>query len=142
MRFANPQLLWLLLLVPALIVGIALRYGWRRRTLARLGDPKQVQHLTASVSHGRRLLKNLSLIAGVTLLILTLARLVERKGQDKVISALPEVLSSVPEAIYLIAGDGHYRRRRAHHRESTERSQIHCGRASGHACRYGFGMAP
>jgi len=42
--------------------------------------------------------------------ILTLARLVERKGQDKVISALPEVLSSVPEAVYLIAGDGHYRR--------------------------------
>ncbi|MCK5800054.1 MAG: VWA domain-containing protein [Deltaproteobacteria bacterium] len=74
MRFANPQLLWLLLLVPALIVGIALRYGWRRRTLASLGDPEQVQRLTASVSHGRRLIKNLLLIAGVTLLILSLAR--------------------------------------------------------------------
>ncbi len=74
MRFANPQLLWLLLLVPVLIVGIALRYGWRRRTLASLGDPEQVQRLTASVSHGRRLIKNLLLIAGVTLLILSLAR--------------------------------------------------------------------
>ncbi len=43
--------------------------------------------------------------------ILTLARLVERKGQDKVIEALPVVLSSVPEAVYLVAGEGYYRRK-------------------------------
>ncbi|MFH1006975.1 MAG: glycosyltransferase family 4 protein [Candidatus Latescibacterota bacterium] len=41
--------------------------------------------------------------------ILTLARLVERKGHDQVIKALPEVLRRVPEAVYLIVGRGGYR---------------------------------
>lgn len=36
--------------------------------------------------------------------ILTLARIVERKGHDKVIEALPEVLKHVPNAHYLISG--------------------------------------
>lgn len=74
MRFANPQALWLLALVPLLVVGLALRYGWRRRTLARLGHLPQVQRLTASVSHGRRLVKSVLLVLGTTLLILSLAR--------------------------------------------------------------------
>ncbi len=36
--------------------------------------------------------------------ILTLARLQERKGHDKVIEALPAVLEKVPHAIYLVSG--------------------------------------
>ncbi len=42
--------------------------------------------------------------------ILTLARLQERKGHDKVIEALPEVLKNVPDAIYLVSGkkEGEY----------------------------------
>ncbi|HEY75253.1 MAG TPA: glycosyltransferase family 4 protein [Thermoflexia bacterium] len=43
--------------------------------------------------------------------ILTLGRLVARKGQDMVIRALPGVLESVPEAVYLIAGSGPDRER-------------------------------
>lgn len=38
--------------------------------------------------------------------ILTLARLVARKGQDQVIRALPQVIQKVPTAIYLLAGQG------------------------------------
>jgi phosphatidylinositol alpha-1,6-mannosyltransferase len=38
--------------------------------------------------------------------ILTLARLVPRKGQDQVIRALPRILREVPEALYLVAGKG------------------------------------
>jgi phosphatidylinositol alpha-1,6-mannosyltransferase len=38
--------------------------------------------------------------------ILTLARLVARKGQDQVIRALPRVLREVPDAVYLLAGKG------------------------------------
>jgi phosphatidylinositol alpha-1,6-mannosyltransferase len=38
--------------------------------------------------------------------ILTLARLVPRKGQDQVIRALPAVLQKVPDAVYLVAGKG------------------------------------
>jgi phosphatidylinositol alpha-1,6-mannosyltransferase len=38
--------------------------------------------------------------------ILTLARLVPRKGQDQVIRALPQVLQEVPNVVYLLAGEG------------------------------------
>jgi phosphatidylinositol alpha-1,6-mannosyltransferase len=45
--------------------------------------------------------------------ILTLARVVERKGHDTVIRALPRVLERVPEAVYVVAGscDRAHRRR-------------------------------
>jgi len=39
-------------------------------------------------------------------IILTLARLVPRKGQDQVIRALPKVLREVPDVVYLLAGKG------------------------------------
>jgi phosphatidylinositol alpha-1,6-mannosyltransferase len=42
-------------------------------------------------------------------LLLTLARLVDRKGQDTVIRALPRVLREVPDLVYIVAGDGDYR---------------------------------
>jgi len=38
--------------------------------------------------------------------LLTVGRLVERKGHDKVIEALPKVLEKMPNIIYLIVGDG------------------------------------
>jgi phosphatidylinositol alpha-1,6-mannosyltransferase len=41
--------------------------------------------------------------------IMTLARVAKRKGHDTVIRALPEVLASCPNAIYLIAGKWHPR---------------------------------
>ncbi|MBI4121852.1 MAG: glycosyltransferase family 4 protein [Parcubacteria group bacterium] len=39
-------------------------------------------------------------------IILTLGRLVERKGQDKVIEAMPAIRAQVPDAVYVIVGDG------------------------------------
>ena len=74
MRFANPHLLWLLLLLPLLVVGLSLRYGWRRRVLVRLGHLPQVKQLTHSVSTSRRLAKTILLMLGLGLLILSLAR--------------------------------------------------------------------
>lgn len=38
--------------------------------------------------------------------LLTVGRLVKRKGHDKVIEAMPEVLKAIPNAVYLIVGDG------------------------------------
>lgn len=38
--------------------------------------------------------------------LLTLGRVVSRKGHDMVIRALPEILNHVPEAVYVIAGVG------------------------------------
>lgn len=42
-------------------------------------------------------------------IILTLARLTPRKGQDRVIDSMPKVLAEFPEAKYLVVGDGEYR---------------------------------
>jgi phosphatidylinositol alpha-1,6-mannosyltransferase len=39
-------------------------------------------------------------------ILLTVGRLVERKGHDMVIEAMPKVLDKVPNAVYLIVGDG------------------------------------
>jgi phosphatidylinositol alpha-1,6-mannosyltransferase len=39
-------------------------------------------------------------------IIFTVGRLVERKGQNKVIEAMPKILERVPQAIYVIVGDG------------------------------------
>ncbi|MGC9318166.1 MAG: glycosyltransferase family 4 protein [Armatimonadota bacterium] len=39
-------------------------------------------------------------------MLLTVSRLVERKGHETVLRALPRVLAEVPEALYVIVGDG------------------------------------
>jgi Ca-activated chloride channel family protein len=74
MRFANPHVLWLLLLLPALVVGLSLQVEWRRRVMARLGHVPRIQQLAASVSTGRRLLRAVALTLGVGLVVLGLAR--------------------------------------------------------------------
>ncbi|MZQ82880.1 glycosyltransferase [Paenibacillus sp. 5J-6] len=38
--------------------------------------------------------------------ILSVGRLVMRKGQDRVIEAMPEILKQIPNAVYVIVGDG------------------------------------
>lgn len=43
--------------------------------------------------------------------IVTVARLVERKGQDNVLRALPQVIQEVPNLKYLIVGNGVYKDR-------------------------------
>ena len=48
-------------------------------------------------------------------------RLVHRKGQDKLIQAMPEILRSVPNAHLLLVGDGPYR---AHLQKLVERNKI------------------
>lgn len=74
MRFANPEILWLLLLLPVLVVGFSLRYGWRRRKYAELGHLAQIKRLAASVSPGRRLIKATLVILGLACMMLALAR--------------------------------------------------------------------
>lgn len=40
--------------------------------------------------------------------LLTCGRLVERKGHDKVLEALPKVLEEIPNIVYIIVGEGPY----------------------------------
>ncbi|WP_040712121.1 glycosyltransferase, partial [Paenibacillus curdlanolyticus] len=46
--------------------------------------------------------------------ILSVGRLVTRKGHDRVIESMPEVLKQLPNAMYVIAGDGPERARLEH----------------------------
>ncbi len=43
-------------------------------------------------------------------ILLSVGRLVERKGNDKVIEALPKILKQIPNLVYLVVGDGEYRK--------------------------------
>ena len=48
---------------------------------------------------------------GTRPVLLTLARLIDRKGQDTVIRALPAVLKEIPDLAYVVAGRGDYKAR-------------------------------
>jgi len=40
--------------------------------------------------------------------ILSINRLIERKGNDVMLQAMPAIVKEIPNAVYVIAGDGHY----------------------------------
>jgi len=66
---------------------------------------------------------------GSSKVMLTLSRLVERKGQDMVIRALPEIKKRVPDVKYLICGKGGYeaRLREIAHEAGVEADVIFAG---------------
>ncbi|MEA2700516.1 MAG: Ca-activated chloride channel [Myxococcales bacterium] len=74
MRLANPHLLWLLLVVPAAVLGYALSFAQRRRLLARLGDLPLIRKMASSVSTARRVLRAAEVVLALALLALALAR--------------------------------------------------------------------
>jgi Ca-activated chloride channel family protein len=72
-RFAHPELLWLLALVPGLLLLFWLRARARRRTLAALGEHALVQRLMPRHSMGRERLKRTLQAVVLGLLILAAA---------------------------------------------------------------------
>jgi len=87
--------------------GLARSLGVRdeRLRITRLGtDPERFRPLDA-----RPLRERLGI--GPRPVLLTIARLVERKGIDSVLRALTEVRRAVPDALYVIVGDGPERER-------------------------------
>ena len=73
-RFAHPEYLYLLLVVPALAALFAWALYDRRRRLARFGDPTTVATLMPDASTGRIKLKFILFCTSVVLLILAAAR--------------------------------------------------------------------
>lgn len=73
-RFANPEMLYLLALVPVAIVGYILAVVSRRRALSRFGNAATVRELTSGVSSARNHLKFTLFITALTLVIFAAAR--------------------------------------------------------------------
>ena len=57
MRFAQPLLLWSLLLVPLVVLALVVAFTRRRRLLERLGGRVLVERMAASVSVPRKVLR-------------------------------------------------------------------------------------
>ncbi len=73
-RFANPELLYLLALVPVAIIGYIWAVVSRRRALARFGNAATVRDLTIGVSSARNHLKFTLFLAALTLVLFAVAR--------------------------------------------------------------------
>lgn len=93
MRFADPQMLWLLLGVPALVFFFLLSFRWKKKTMQRFASLELLSKMTRSTSSGRQAGKALMILFGYVFLVLALARpqwgtkleLMSRKGVDVVV---------------------------------------------------------
>ncbi|NED98277.1 glycosyltransferase family 4 protein [Phytoactinopolyspora alkaliphila] len=61
--------------------------------------------------------------------LLSVSRLIARKGQDMLIQAMPQILAAVPEALLVLVGEGPYRRHleRLTRRHGVEHSVLFAG---------------
>lgn len=73
-RFANPDILWLLVLVPAMVLALVLVARARRKALDRFAAGEALRELMPDVSQGRVRLKSAIFITAVALVVLAAAR--------------------------------------------------------------------
>ncbi len=73
-RFANIQLLWLLLLIPAFVAGYIAVLRRKQRQLREFGDPELMAELMPNVSRTRPTIKFTLLMLALALLIIAAAR--------------------------------------------------------------------
>ena len=73
-RFANIEMLWLLLTIPVFVIGYILYTRRKRRQLAEFGDPELVSELMPDASKARPVVKFSLLMAALALLIMAAAR--------------------------------------------------------------------
>jgi len=94
LRFAHPEYLYLLWLIPALIVFYCLAFRWKTKAMQRFGNLELVKKLAASTSRKRQVTKVSCVIAAFIFLIVSLARPqigtklqeVKREGVDIIIA--------------------------------------------------------
>ncbi|MBN2575719.1 MAG: VWA domain-containing protein [Deltaproteobacteria bacterium] len=94
MRLAHPQLLWLLLLVPAAVLAYSIAFVLRRRALARLGNPSLIARMAAVTSVPRKVARATMVCLAIGLVALALARpqssgrarLEKQRGLDLVVA--------------------------------------------------------
>lgn len=106
MRFARPELLHLLWLIPALAIFYIIVFKRKKRALETFGNLELLRKMTASTSSKRQYIKVLLIVMGVGFIGLALARpqygqrlrLMKRAGID-IIIALDTSLSMLAEDI-------------------------------------------
>ena len=74
MRFANPHIFWLFIVVIVLIAIFVYGVYIQRRKLSRFGNPQLLRELMPNVSYIRPQVKFYLLIVALVLLIFALAR--------------------------------------------------------------------
>ncbi len=73
-RFANIEILWLLLLIPVAVAAYVVMTYRKRRQLRELGDPVTVSRLMPDASHVRPVVKFSMCLVAFTLVVLAAAR--------------------------------------------------------------------
>lgn len=94
MRFASPEMFWLLLLIPFLLIFYILAFRWKRKTLERFGSIELLTRMTRTTSTGRQRLKAFLVLCSLFFLVISLSRpqwgtkleLTSRRGVDIVIA--------------------------------------------------------
>lgn len=94
MRFASPELLWLLLVVPLVAGGLLLGWARGRAAARRFGDEELVKRLVADRNPVLRVVKAALVLLGVTAALVALARpqyggstrLLRKRGIDIVVA--------------------------------------------------------
>jgi Ca-activated chloride channel family protein len=94
MRFGDPRLLWLLLAVPAAVLGYAIAFQHRRRLLGRLGDAALIRRMADGVSTPRKVIRAAFVVAAIALAVLALgrpqaggrAKLTRQQGLDLIVA--------------------------------------------------------
>lgn len=93
-RFANPEYLYLLILIPLLLLIFRIGRGLTRRRLKQFGDPDILKNLMPDLSYSRPVVKYLLIMTALIFLILSVARPqfgtklqeVKRKGIEIIIA--------------------------------------------------------
>ena len=73
-RFANPDFLYLLLLLPVIAVLWALRTAWRKKALQKLGNTILLRQLMPEYSASRSVIKLVLRLMALASVIIMLAR--------------------------------------------------------------------
>ena len=104
-RFGTPEILWLLLLIPLLIVVYALYARARRKRLARFGNPETIAQLMPEASPRRVRNKFILLLAAIALICGALARPQFGSKLKEVTSRGAEILIAVDVSNSMLAED-------------------------------------
>jgi Ca-activated chloride channel family protein len=104
-RFANPDYLYLLLLLPVMILFYVLNYYWKKKALLRMGDPGLIRKLIPESSIIRPALKFILQLVAMASLIIILARPQFGSKLEEVKKQGVEVIIALDVSNSMLAGD-------------------------------------